>query len=78
MHRCDCVVALITNVKLLHVQVSVFRWTEDKELREVDTYTNNIMALFLKVKGDFILVSSLLMCSTIYCLVTLTVVLTTP
>ena len=61
MHICGCIVALITRVKLLHVQVSVFRWTEDKELREVDTYTNNIMALFLKVKGDFILVSIIML-----------------
>ena len=36
----------------------MYRWTEDKELKEVATYTNNIMALFLKVKGDFILVNS--------------------
>ena len=35
----------------------MYRWTEDKELKEVATYTNNIMALFLKVKGDFILVN---------------------
>ena len=54
-----CLLTLITRMKLLHTQVSVYRWSEDKELKEVVTYTNNIMALFLKVKGDFILVSSL-------------------
>ena len=38
-------------------QVSVYEWMPDKELRVECSFLNNIVALYLKSKGDFILVS---------------------
>ncbi|XP_052756442.1 DNA damage-binding protein 1 [Galleria mellonella] len=40
--------------------VRLFEWTSDKELRLECSHFNNIVALFLKVKGDFILVGDLM------------------
>lgn len=37
-------------------QVSIYEWTADKELRVECSFLNNILALYLKSKGDFILV----------------------
>jgi len=36
--------------------VSVLNWTEEGELQEECSFTNSILALFVKTKGDFILV----------------------
>ena len=38
----------------------LFEWTGDKELRVECSYFNNIIALYLKTKGDFILVGDLM------------------
>ncbi|XP_047994134.1 DNA damage-binding protein 1 [Leguminivora glycinivorella] len=40
--------------------VRLFEWTSDKELRLECSHFNNIVALYLKVKGDFILVGDLM------------------
>ena len=40
------------------LQVSIYEWTADKELRVECSFLNNILALYLKSKGDFILVST--------------------
>ena len=40
--------------------VRLFEWTADKELRVECSYFNNIIALYLKTKGDFILVGDLM------------------
>ncbi|XP_063367200.1 DNA damage-binding protein 1 [Cydia amplana] len=40
--------------------VRLFEWTSDKELRLECSHFNNILALYLKVKGDFILVGDLM------------------
>ncbi|KPI95266.1 DNA damage-binding protein 1 [Papilio xuthus] len=41
-------------------QVRLFEWTSDKELRLECSHFNNIVALYMKVKGDFILVGDLM------------------
>jgi DNA damage-binding protein 1 len=41
-------------------QVRLFEWTAEKELRLECSYFNNIIALYLKTKGDFILVGDLM------------------
>lgn len=38
----------------------LFEWTSEKELRLECSHFNNIVALYLKVKGDFILVGDLM------------------
>lgn len=38
----------------------LFEWTTDKELRLECNYFNSIVALYLKTKGDFILVGDLM------------------
>ncbi|CAG9789143.1 unnamed protein product [Diatraea saccharalis] len=40
--------------------VRLFEWTSDKELRLECSHFNNIVALYLKVKGDFILVGDIM------------------
>ncbi|CAH1785310.1 unnamed protein product [Owenia fusiformis] len=40
--------------------VRLFEWTAEKELRVECSYFNNIIALYLKTKGDFILVGDLM------------------
>lgn len=40
--------------------VRLFEWTAEKELRLECSHFNNIIALYLKVKGDFILVGDLM------------------
>ncbi|XP_065647466.1 DNA damage-binding protein 1 isoform X2 [Hydra vulgaris] len=40
--------------------VSVYEWTSDKELKQECCYHNTILALYLKSKGDFILVGDLM------------------
>ncbi|XP_072930200.1 DNA damage-binding protein 1 [Epargyreus clarus] len=40
--------------------VRLFEWTSEKELRLECSHFNNIVALYLKVKGDFILVGDLM------------------
>lgn len=40
--------------------VRLFEWTAEKELRLECSYFNNIVALYLKTKGDFILVGDLM------------------
>ena len=41
-------------------QVRLFEWTAEKELRVECSYFNSIIALYLKTKGDFILVGDLM------------------
>lgn len=41
-------------------QVRLFEWTAEKELRLECSHFNNIIALYLKTKGDFILVGDLM------------------
>lgn len=38
----------------------LYEWTAEKELRTECNHYNNIMALYLKTKGDFILVGDLM------------------
>lgn len=38
----------------------LYEWTAEKELRTECSHYNNIMALYLKTKGDFILVGDLM------------------
>jgi hypothetical protein len=40
--------------------VRLFEWTAEKELRVECSYFNNIIALYLKTKGDFIFVGDLM------------------
>lgn len=40
--------------------VRLYEWTTEKELRTECNHYNNIMALYLKTKGDFILVGDLM------------------
>jgi len=40
--------------------VRLFEWTSEKELRLECSYFNNILALYLKSKGDFVLVADLM------------------
>ncbi|KAL0168550.1 hypothetical protein M9458_036772, partial [Cirrhinus mrigala] len=40
--------------------VRLYEWTAEKELRTECNHYNNIMALYLKTKGDFILVGDLM------------------
>jgi len=42
------------------MQVRLFEWTNDKELRVECSHLNNIVALYLKTKGDFVLVGDLM------------------
>lgn len=44
----------------LPFQVRLYEWTTEKELRTECNHYNNIMALYLKTKGDFILVGDLM------------------
>ena len=46
-------------LSVLSLQVNIYEWTADKELRLECQFLNNILALYLKSKGDFILVSVL-------------------
>lgn len=51
------------NKKLLasiNSTVRLFEWTAEKELRLECSHFNNILALFLKTKGDFVLVGDLM------------------
>lgn len=51
------------NSKLLasiNSTVRLFEWTAEKELRVECNYFNNIVALYIKTKGDFILVGDLM------------------
>lgn len=41
-------------------QVRLFEWTAEKELRLECSNFNNIIALYVKVKGDFVLVGDLM------------------
>ncbi|TKS69560.1 DNA damage-binding protein 1 DDB p127 subunit [Collichthys lucidus] len=41
-------------------EVRLYEWTAEKELRTECNHYNNIMALYLKTKGDFILVGDLM------------------
>lgn len=50
-------------LSVLSLQVNIYEWTADKELRLECQFLNNILALFLKSKGDFILVSVLFLLS---------------
>ncbi len=38
----------------------MFEWTTEKELRLECSHFNNIIALYLKTKGDFVLVGDLM------------------
>jgi len=42
------------------VQVRLFEWTAEKELRVECNHANNIIALYTKTKGDFVLVGDLM------------------
>lgn len=42
------------------LQVRLFEWTAEKELRLECSHFNNIIALYLKTKGDFALVGDLM------------------
>jgi len=41
-------------------QVRLFEWTAEKELRVECNHANNILALYVKTKGDFVLVGDLM------------------
>ncbi|CAK1553322.1 unnamed protein product [Leptosia nina] len=58
-----CYTLVEFNGKLLasiNSTVRLFEWTSDKELRLECSHFNNIVALYLKVKGDFILIGDLM------------------
>jgi DNA damage-binding protein 1 len=58
---CYCLIEF--NGKLLaaiNSTVRLFEWTAEKELRLVSSHFNNIKALYLKSKGDFIIVGDLM------------------
>ncbi|XP_028177041.1 DNA damage-binding protein 1 [Ostrinia nubilalis] len=58
-----CYAMVEFNGKLLasiNSTVRLFEWTSDKELRLECSHFNNIVALYLKVKGDFILVGDIM------------------
>ncbi|CAH2046047.1 unnamed protein product, partial [Iphiclides podalirius] len=58
-----CYTLVEFNGKLLasiNSTVRLFEWTSEKELRLECSHFNNIVALYLKVKGDFILVGDLM------------------
>ena len=42
------------------MQVRLFEWTAEKELRVECNHANNIVALYVKTKGDFVLVGDLM------------------
>lgn len=44
----------------INTTVRLFEWTNDKDLRLECSHFNNVLALFLKTKGDFILVGDLM------------------
>uniref|UniRef100_A0A1B0DIH4 Uncharacterized protein n=1 Tax=Phlebotomus papatasi TaxID=29031 RepID=A0A1B0DIH4_PHLPP len=44
----------------INATVRLFEWTSDKDLRLECSHFNNIIALYLKTKGDFILVGDLM------------------
>jgi DNA damage-binding protein 1 len=44
----------------INTTVRLFEWTSDKDLRLECSHFNNVLALFLKTKGDFILVGDLM------------------
>ncbi len=48
---------LLTSINSL---VRLFEWTPEKELRIECSQYNNILALFLKTKGDFVLLGDLM------------------
>lgn len=48
------------DVRLCLFQIRLFEWTSEKELRVECSYFNTILSLFLKYKGDFILVGDLM------------------
>ena len=41
-------------------QVRLFEWTMEHELRLECSHFNNVVALYLKTKGDFVLVGDLM------------------
>ncbi|XP_075983007.1 DNA damage-binding protein pic [Anticarsia gemmatalis] len=58
-----CYTLVEFNGKLLasiNSTVRLFEWTSEKELRLECSHFNNVVALYLKVKGDFILVGDLM------------------
>ncbi|KPJ17707.1 DNA damage-binding protein 1 [Papilio machaon] len=58
-----CYTLVEFNGKLLasiNSTVRLFEWTSEKELRLECSHFNNIVALYMKVKGDFILVGDLM------------------
>lgn len=52
--------AVLSGLHLVPSQVRLYEWTTEKELRTECNHYNNIMALYLKTKGDFILVGDLM------------------
>ena len=42
------------------MQVRLFEWTAEKELRVECNHANNIVALYAKTKGDFVLIGDLM------------------
>ncbi|CAH0728160.1 unnamed protein product, partial [Brenthis ino] len=61
--RGGCFSLVEFNGKLLasiNSTVRLFEWTSEKELRLECSHFNNIVALYLKVKGDFIIVGDLM------------------
>lgn len=44
----------------MFLQVRLFEWTAEKELRLECSHFNNIVALFVKTKGDFIVCGDLM------------------
>lgn len=51
-------------VAAVHNDVQILTWSEEeKVLEDVCSYSNNILALFVKTKGDFILVCKSEPCS---------------
>lgn len=53
-------VSILAQESCPFLQVRLYEWTAEKELRTECNHYNNIMALYLKTKGDFILVGDLM------------------
>lgn len=60
--RCHIQLWIFKPVQLIlfYLQVRLFEWTAEKELRIECNYFNSIVALYLKTKCDFILVGDLM------------------
>jgi len=59
--ECAAAVSFVLHLQFAwSIQVRLFEWTAEKELRVECNHANNIVALYVKTKGDFVLVGDLM------------------